>query len=139
MDRTVRRGARGWRHLLLVAALVAGGCSSSGDVVGPDNQPEVSNSPDTFQWQVSNLSGVTQLFTYTWSNTGTDANVNQSSSLAGGSAILTVADAAGVEVYSGSLASNGTFQSSSGTAGNWTVTVVLNDATGTLNFRLQKP
>jgi len=135
----LKLGARTRKHLFLAAALLAGGCTSGGSVVGPTNQPQVSNNTDTFQWQVSNLSGVTQTLTYPWSNTGVVANVNQSSALAGGSAILTVADAAGTQVYSGSLASNGTFQSSSGTAGNWTVTVTLSNATGTLNFRLQKP
>jgi len=125
------------RHVLLAAAFLAVGCG--GNVVGPNNQPEVSNLTDTFEWQVSNLSGVTQSFTYQWSNTGVAANVNQASALTGGTATLTVADAAGTQVYSGSLASNGTLQSSSGTAGNWTVTVALSNATGTLNFRLQKP
>lgn len=136
---TPTRKPRAWRHLFLAAAFLAGGCSSSGNVVGPNNQPQVTNSTDTFQWQVSNLSGVTQTLTYHWSNTGTVANVNQSAALSGGSATLTIADAAGTQVYAGSLASNGTFQSSSGTAGSWTVTVALSNATGTLNFRLQKP
>lgn len=99
----------------------------------------MSNSPDTFQWQVSNLSGVTQTFTYSWSNSGVSANINQSAALTGGSAILTVADGAGTVVHSASLTENGTFQSASGTTGSWTVTVALSNATGTLNFRLQKP
>ncbi|MCG6986746.1 MAG: hypothetical protein LJF06_00960 [Gemmatimonadetes bacterium] len=137
MNVTLRLGAGTRRHLFLVAAFLAGGCG--GNVVGPSNQPEVGNNTDTFQWQVSNLSGVTQTFTYQWSNTGVAANINQASALTGGSATLTIADAAGTQVYSGSLSNNGTFQSSSGTAGSWTVTVVLSNATGTLNFRLQKP
>lgn len=137
MNMTPRLGAHTHRILFLAAALLAGGCG--GNVVGPNNQPEVSNTTDTFQWQVSNLAGVTQTFSYQWSNTGVAANVNQASTLTGGSATLTVADAAGTQVYSGSLSSNGTFQSLSGTTGNWTVTVTLSNATGTLNFRLQKP
>lgn len=127
------------RHLFLVAMILAGGCTSSDNVVGPENEPEVTNQTDTFQWQVSDLSDVTQTFTYTWSNTGVMANVNQSAALSAGTATLTVADAAGTEVYSGSLTGNGTFQTATGTAGNWTVTVTLTNATGTLNFRLEKP
>ena len=127
------------RHLFLMAIILAAGCTSSDNVVGPENEPEVTNQTDTFQWQVSDLSDVTQTFTYTWSITGVMANVNQSAALSGGTATLTVADATGTEVYSGSLTGNGTFQTATGTAGNWTVTVTLTNATGTLNFRLEKP
>ncbi len=136
---TLTPGTHAIRHLVLAAAFLAIGCSSSDNVVGPENEPEVTNNADNFQWQVSDLVGVTQTFTYGWSNTGVSANINQASALTGGTAVLTVDDADGTEVYSGSLGDNGTFQSSSGTAGNWTVTVVLTNASGTLNFRLQKP
>lgn len=139
MDMPLKPGARTWHRILIVAAILGGGCSSGAGVLGPNNQPEVSNITDTFQWQASKLAGVTQTLTYSWTNTGGVANINQACSLSGGSAVLTVADATGTEVYSGSLASNGTFQSLSGTAGDWTVTVELSNATGTLNFRLQKP
>ncbi|GMV06272.1 MAG: hypothetical protein AMXMBFR53_25480 [Gemmatimonadota bacterium] len=136
---TLRFAASAGRHFLLAAALLAGGCTSGSNVLGPDNQVEVNNTTDTFQWQASNVSDVTQTLTYTWANTGSSANVNQSSALSGGSATLSVADGAGVQVYSGSLGDNGTFHSSSGAPGSWKVTVVLTDATGTFNFRLQKP
>ena len=127
------------RYFLLGLALFVGACTADGNVIGPENQLEVSNTPDTFQWQVSALSAVTQTLTYTWVNGGTTANVNQSSSLGSGSADLRITDSDGTEVYSRSLASNGTFQTGTGTAGNWTVTVTLSKANGTLNFRLEKP
>ena len=127
------------RYLFLGLALFVGGCTADGNIIGPENHLEVSNTPDTFQWQVSALSAVTQTLTYTWVNGGTTANVNQSSSLSGGSADLRITDADGSEIYSKSLASNGTFQTGTGTAGSWTVTVTLSKANGTLNFRLQKP
>jgi hypothetical protein len=88
---------------------------------------------------VTALSNVTQTLNYTWANSGTVANVNQSGSVGGGSAQLRVKDASGVQVYARSLAENGTFQTTAGTAGNWTVTVTLSEVNGTLNFRLQKP
>ena len=124
--------------LLLVLLLMAG-CGDSANVIGPENQLEVANETDSFQWQVSALSKVTQTLTYTWVNTGTTANVNQSSSLGGGAADLRITDDDGAEVYASGLGINGTFQTVSGGSGSWTVTVVLADATGTLNFRLQKP
>lgn len=114
-------------------------CTSSSNVIGPENQLELSNAPDTFQWQVTALSSITQTLEYTWVTSGTTANVNQSANLGGGSADLRIMDAEGVEVYSRSLESNGTFQTSAGAAGSWTVTVTLTKASGALNFRLQKP
>lgn len=120
---------------LLAAASACGGSNT----LGPDNQVEVNNATDSFQWQASNMEKINQTLTYTWTNTGTTADVNQASSLSGGSATLQVTDADGQEVYSRSLAENGTFQTSQGASGDWTVTVELSDASGAVNFRLQKP
>jgi hypothetical protein len=50
----------------------------------------VTNATDDFQFQVSDLKDVTQTLTCSWSNTGDSANVNQASSLTGGSATLTI-------------------------------------------------
>jgi len=110
-----------------------------GNLIGPDNQLEVTNATDDFQWQVSNLNNVTQTLTYTWQNTGTSANVNQSTSPSGGSATLTISDADGAQVYSRSLSETGTFQTDTGSAGAWTIVVDLSGADGTFNFRVQKP
>lgn len=130
--------------VVAVLALGASGCGGS-NVIGPDNQLEVTNVTDSFEWQVTALDDVSQTLTYAWVNTGTVANVNQSSSsgtsstLSSGAASLRVTDAGGAEVYSRSLAENGTFVTSTGATGTWTVTVTLSDVTGTLNFRLEKP
>lgn len=126
------------RHFLLGLALLVAGCDGD-NLIGPDNALEVNNATDSFQWQVSALSSVTQTLTYAWENTGTTANVDQSARLTAGSAMLRVTDAQGVEVYARSLGENGTFQTSEGSAGSWTVTVKLSEANGTFNFRLQKP
>jgi len=132
--------SKSWaRHFLVGLTLLAAGCGDSGNIIGPQNQPEVANSTDTFQWQVTALSDVSQTLTYSWVNTGVTANVNQSSSITSGSAALRVTDDAGLEVYARSLAENGTFETDAGTAGTWTVSVTLTEASGSLNFRLQKP
>ena len=128
---------RASRRALTFLALAAA-CSDA-NVIGPANQLEVNNATDTFQWQVIALDKVSQTLTYTWANTGTTANVNQASSLSGGTATLEVLDAAGTQVYSRSLAENGSFVTDAGTAGDWTVRVTLDSATGAVNFRLQKP
>jgi len=131
----IRQGA-----LAATLALVAGMLACDGThVIGPDNQLEVTNGVDSFQWQVTDLDDVTQTLTYSWQNTGTGADVNQAATLSSGSAVLRIDDSAGNEVYSRSLTENGTFSTDSGSAGPWTITVTLNGATGTLNFRVQKP
>lgn len=120
--------------IALAASLSA--CDSAG-TIGPDNQLQVTNATDNFQFQVSNLDNVTETLTYTWANTGTQANVNQSCAITGGTAMVTVTQGS-TQLYSGDLKNNGTFVSTAGTAGNWTVTVTLTKVTGTLNFRVQK-
>lgn len=118
--------------------LVAAACGDS-NTLGPDNQVQVDNVTDSFQWQASDMSEVSQTLTYTWTNTGTTANVDQSSSITAGSATLHVTDDQGQQVYSSSLSDDGTFQTNQGASGDWTVTVELSGASGTANFRLQKP
>ena len=119
----------------LTLALVA--CSGS-NPIGPSNQPEIGNNPDNFQFQASNLSRTTQTFTYSWTNTGTIANVNHSGRIDSGEATLILRDGSGNQVYSRTLTSTGTFTSSSGTAGTWRIEVRLTDVTGTVNFRVQR-
>jgi hypothetical protein len=110
-----------------------------GNVLGPDNQLEVANLTDNFQLQATAIVDVSETMSYVWQNTGTSANVNQSGTVTAGSATLTIQDDAGTEVYQGDLAETGTFQTSTGVAGDWTITVVVSGMSGALNFRVQKP
>ena len=98
----------------------------------------MTNAADDFQWQVSNLDGVDQTLRYTWSNTGDSASVNQATALSGGTATITIRDAAGTQVYTRTLTDNGTYPTSLGTTGAWQITVRLSNARGTINFRVQK-
>lgn len=111
---------------------------SCGDPAGPGIQPRIVNTVDNFEYQVSNVSNYTGTATFTWSNTGTNANVNQSASITAGSVQLVILDAASTQVYSRSLADNGTFFSAAGSTGSWTVQVEYRNASGTVNFRVQK-
>ncbi len=120
--------------LLLVALNACGG-----DSTGPGLEPEVTNVADDFQLQVSALSNESLTRQYTWSNSGTTANVTQSPAGAGtGTATLIIRDNAGAEVYRRSLSENGTFVTSGGAAGTWTVRIEVTSYSGTLNFRAQK-
>jgi len=109
------------------------------NLIGPADALEVANNTDRFEWQVSVLDNVTQTLSYTWQTTGTSANVDQSSSITSGTATLSISDADGMQVYSGSLGQDGTFATSAGTPGGWTIEVVLSGVQGTLNFRVDAP
>jgi hypothetical protein len=125
---------------LVIAAVAVGGVACDGDnPIGPSNSPEIANNPDSFQFQVSNLTGTTQTLTYTWTNTGTSANIDQSGAITSGAATIVLRDATNVQVYSGNLVNTGTFHSSTGASGNWQIVVQLTNTRGTLNFRVQKP
>ena len=119
------------------AAFLLVTCSST-NTIGPSNQLQMSNIADDFQFQVTALSNVSQTLTYTWSNTGDSANINQASSLTSGSATLTVRGPTGTVLYQAGLQNNGTFHTAKGTVGNWQIQVVMDKAGGALNFRVQK-
>jgi hypothetical protein len=106
--------------------------------IGSSNQPEIANNTDNFQFQASNLTRTSQTLTYSWVNTGTAANVDQSGAISSGQAMVTLRDGSNAQVYSGDLRNTGTFVSSSGGSGTWRIEVRLMDVTGTLNFRVQK-
>jgi hypothetical protein len=124
---------------MLVGILLAGAVSACGDDPLAPFEPEVANLTDSFQLQATDITGITATVTYTWQNTGTTANVNQATVKNAGTAVLTISDADGTQVYSQDLAANGTFQTGAGTAGGWTIRVVLAEFSGTVNFRSEKP
>ena len=127
----VRR--RAWRFALVALALAM----ACGDEPLAPFQPEIANSRDDFQFQVTALRDVTTTREYAWEHTGTVANVNHATALSAGSALLVIRDALGTEVYRRSLAEGGTFQTSAGTAGRWRIRVELSRASGAANFRVQ--
>ncbi len=123
--------------VLLVSGLLIG--CGGGSALAPQFQPQINNVVDNFQFQSTAVTNVTQTLTYTWQNTGIAANINQATTVSAGTAVVAIRDAVGVQVYSAGLQNNGTFQSATGQTGNWTIQVVLNNYSGTLNFRVQKP
>lgn len=123
--------------MLLVSGLLTG-CGGGSTALDPKFQPQVNNAVDNFQFQASAVTNVTQTLSYTWQNTGIAANIDQATTVTGGTAVVAIRDAAGVQVYSAGLQNNGSFQSATGQTGNWTIQVVLTNYSGTLNFRVQK-
>lgn len=118
-----------------VTALLAvlPGCGSSPS--SPGISPEIVNLVDHFSYQVSTIQSHSSTTSYTWSNSGTQATINQSCSVTAGAATLVVLDGTGTQVYARSLADNGTFMTTSGTPGTWTIRIVYDGVTATVNFR----
>ncbi len=121
----------------VVAIALATACGNSTGPLAPF-QPQINNVPDNFQFQATGVTNVTWTYTYAWSNTGDSATVNQSTTVTGGSATLTILDKNGTQLYSQSLSANGTFGMTKGLAGSWTIRVVFTNYSGTVNFRAQK-
>lgn len=132
----MRTIARTGKSALLSFAAIAlfSGCS---DPLAPF-QPEVTNAADSFQLQATGVTKLSTTRTYTWTNTGTRATINHSTSTTGGVATLTVRDAAGAVVYTRSLSPSLNEPTTIGATGLWTVQLTTSGYSGTLNFRVQK-
>jgi hypothetical protein len=125
---------------LLASGLLLAACGGgSNPVLQPQFQPQIANLTDSFSFQLTGVTGGSAHLEYTWQNTGTVASVDRSSAITAGAVTLTVKDAAGATVYSQPLAGvSGSVPTAAGPAGAWTILVDFADASGTINFRLQK-
>lgn len=119
-----------------VVVLALAACSDA--ATSPGRDPQIVNATDNFQYQISDIRAFSGNQVYTWQNSGTTAKVNQSAAITSGAVSLVLRDANGTQVYSRSLADNGTFVSSAGIAGTWTVVVSYATADATVNFRVDK-
>ncbi len=127
------------RRLIFASAmLVAIPACSATDTLAPF-QPQVSNVADNFGFQATGVTDVTLTRSYTWTNSGSRATINHSTTTQSGTTQLVIKDAAGTTVYSKALSpSLNEPTSPTGVAGTWTVQVTLTNYTGTMNFRAQK-
>ena len=87
---------RSMRNCLAAGALILAACGDS--TTAPGTNPEIINTADNFQYQVSDIQQFSGTQTYSWQNSGTTATVNQSVSIAAGSATLVLKDANGVQL-----------------------------------------
>lgn len=122
----------------VTGTLLLTGCGDSPAGIGPENQLEVTNALDQFQFQLTALNDVSDRRGYDWENTGTQATIDISEAITDGSAILTILDAAGTVMYEADIAEDGDATTAVGMPGTWRIEVVLSGTTGTFNFRVQK-
>ena len=120
--------------LAVLGTLAGAGCS---EPLGAF-QPEITNATDNFQLQATGVTGVSSTLTYTWTNTGTRATINHSTTTTAGAAQLTIRDGAGTTIYDKALSPSLNEPTTAGTAGSWTIQLRLTNYGGTLNFRAQK-
>ncbi len=130
-----------WRRsavLLVLLGSVLTTIQCSDDPLAPF-EPEVTNATDSFQLQATGVTNQTATLTYSWTNTGTQAKVDHSTTTISGTASVAIQDAAGATVYDKKLVPSLNDTTNAGTSGTWTIRLVLNRYSGTLNFRVQKP
>jgi len=107
-------------------------------VTEPQYQMQVINLRNDFTFQVAGLEEFSSDVVYSWQSDGTAASVSQSPMVLTGTAMLFISDGAGVQVYQRSLGENGTFATTTGVPGTWTVRLKFLEASGTASFRVTK-
>ena len=138
MPKRIHRRALTSAICLAGTLLVACGGSDPATPPPPGIQPEIINAVDNFQFQVTAVDNHTGQLAYTWSNTGTEVDINQSCAVSAGVVTLAVFDNAWQQVYAGDLSQGGTYASTVGTTGTWHIRIDMSHASGDLNFRIDK-
>ena len=121
-----------------VIACVLMGCGSNPASPLDPFSPEITNATDNFELQATDVVDANGTLDYSWTNTGTVATIDHSTTTTDGSATLIVYDADGTVVYDAALSPSNNATTGSGTSGTWTIRLVLVNYDGTLNFRAQK-
>ncbi len=115
--------------------LLVAGCHkdpiSSADVT-------VNNKKDNFHFQLNEASELDSTMVYYWQMEGTTANIDQYSSLRGGTALVVIEDHSRAQVYQTDLTQNGDFSTSYGATGIWMIRFTLSNFTGMIDFRAQR-
>jgi hypothetical protein len=135
-----------WRIALSALLIAAASCLLTACRVGSSTgspsgfEPVVTNVADDFHLQWSDLNNFTGNRQYTWVNNGSRGNITQSSVglTSADSVKLIIRNPAGVEVYRGDLRVTGGFQTATTSNGTYTIRVEIRNATGTIDFRVQR-
>jgi hypothetical protein len=131
------------RKTSLVAALLTALACGGSDPLNPAYQPQIVNDAANakFEFQLTGVRDGTGALSYTWQNPSATASVDRSSSISSGAVTLRIRDAANPSavVYEGALnGASGSVPTAGGAPGPWTIEVGFANATGTINFRVQK-
>lgn len=122
---------------LLAVLFLFTGCDDEDNALAPF-EPEIVNTADAFQFQITDARNVSVDRSYTWNNTNTRGSVDHSTSRTDGAGTVVILDADGTEVYRSAMRASGSDQTDVGVAGDWTVRVIFEVFDGTANFRVEK-
>lgn len=128
---------RAGRALGIAAVVLTVGFLGCTELMSPF-VPVVTNELDNFEFQVT-ATGASRTIRYTWTTTGSAADVNLASSLTGGTAKVTITDADNTQVFDHALDGSGPTVTTGATAGDWLIIMTLSNASGTIHFSLHKP
>lgn len=130
---------RAWRplaHCALVLVLGSGCADSVVRELAPENDPQVINTPELFQFSAADLRNVNEKITWVWLNPAPKAALSHDSFIHHGYGILIITDAAGVQVDSTLLELDLETETRVGVPGDWTLTLILASARGRAHFSL---
>ena len=121
---------------LCAAGLVLGCADSIVRLLAPENNPQTVNTPERFQFTATDMRNVNDRLTWTWANPAPKAVLAHNSFVHHGYGVLVVLDAVGTVVDSTLLEYGLEDSTRTGTAGDWTVILVLASARGRADFTL---
>jgi hypothetical protein len=128
---------RAWRSLSACLLVLGAGCADSiVRILAPDNNPQVVNTPEKFQFTATDLRNVNDRVSTVWTNSAPKAKLIHDSFIHHGYGVLVITDAAGVTVDSTLLELNLEAETRPGVPGNWTLTLIFAGARGRVNFTL---
>jgi len=127
--------------ILFALAIFAAGCggkSSASNVLAPQFQPQVVNTPNVaFSLQATGLQGVSDALAYNWSASSGSIVIHPATTTDSGTITLNIRDAAGTVIYNGTVPPSGDITPPNGTPGVWSIRLTLSQYTGTINFAVQ--
>jgi hypothetical protein len=123
-----------------VLAGITGGLVASGCHKDPTSsqKPVVINQLDNFHLQFTDIKDLDTTLVYYWQMEGTSANIDQSTTIQGGQASVTVEDSNRVAVYYTDLKDNVSFVTQSGLRGSWRIRFTLTGFSGIIDFRARR-
>jgi hypothetical protein len=128
---------RAWGLLALCSTGLVLGCADSiVRLLGPENDPQIVDTPERFQFTATEMRNVNDRLVWTWPNPAPKAALVHDSFIHHGYGILVVLDAVGQVVDSTLLELNLEDSTRAGTPGDWTVILVLASARGRADFTL---
>ena len=93
--------------------------------LGPENDPQVTNTASSFEFKAEDMENVNDELIFNWVNSAPQAAFRHNSFIHHGYGIVIITDGAGVQVDSTLLELDLDAETQVGTPGNWTIRLIL--------------